>query len=132
MALEKYQFDAVIVGGGGAGFPLGNGGGPGIARGGDEGRNRNGNPGQPATTYLQGGAGGDSTCLVDFPNQTRCIQAGGGAGGSLGTPGNTNNTVSGGTRGRAIIIFNDGSGTTIVNSGTGTVVGPTIYNTNPQ
>jgi hypothetical protein len=33
-------------------------------------------------------------------------------------------------RGRAIIIYNDGTGTTITSIG-GTVVGPTIYNTTP-
>jgi hypothetical protein len=36
----------------------------------------------------------------------------------------------GGSQGRAIIIYNDGSGTSISNVG-GSIVGPIIYNTNP-
>lgn len=53
-----------------------------------------------------------------------------GAGGSNGGSGASGTGKAGGTQGRAIIIYNDGTGTTITSIG-GTVVGPTIYNTTP-
>ena len=97
-------------GGGGSGFPGGNGG----AGGGNASNDGSVGSSGGLTT---GGAGGTSGNAA-------------GAGGSNGSAGADGTGNAGGLRGRAIIIYNDGTGTTITSIG-GTVVGPTIYNTTP-
>jgi hypothetical protein len=109
-------------GGGGAGFPTGSGGPGGT---GATGTGRNGNPG--ATSGLQAGGSGGSNGGAG---------GNGGVGGSFGGNGATGQSGQnsgggpGGSQGRAIIIYNDGSGTSITNIG-GSINGPTIFNTNP-
>jgi hypothetical protein len=66
---------------------------------------------------ITGGAGGTSGNAA-------------GAGGSNGGNGASGTGKAGGTQGRAIIIYNNGTGTTITSIG-GTVVGPIVYNTIP-
>ena len=107
-------------GGGGAGFPLGTGGAGGIA-----GAN-NGNPGIGGT-FRTGGAGGTNGGAGGAGGT-------GGSGGRSGTAGAAGDAAGGaaGAGGRAIIIYNNGSGTTITNVGVGTVIGTTIFNTPPQ
>jgi hypothetical protein len=97
-------------GGGGSGFP----GGAGGAAGG--GASNNGSPGGGGG-LTPGGAGGGAGNFA-------------GAGGSNGGNGGNGSGNVGGSQGRAIIIYNDGSGTSISNVG-GSIVGPIIYNTNP-
>lgn len=97
-------------GGGGSGYPGGNGGAGGVNA------NNNGSVGSSGG-LTTGGAGGVSGNAA-------------GAGGSNGGSGASGTGKAGGTQGRAIIIYNDGTGTTITSIG-GTVVGPTIYNTTP-
>lgn len=91
-------------GGGGGGLPTGDGGSPG---------------GSSAPNFTTGGFGGNNGSGSN-----------GGNGGSNGGNGGSAAGGSGGSQGRAIIIFNNGSGTTI--SGTGPVSGPIIYNTTPD
>jgi hypothetical protein len=107
-------------GGGGAGFPLGTGG-PG-----GSGSANNGNPGSSGTLRT-GGPGGTN-------GGTGGAGGGGGAGGRSGTAGAAGNAAGGaaGGGGRAIIIYNNGTGTTIRNVGAGTIIGSTIINTIPQ
>jgi len=115
-------------GGGGAGFPVGSGGAAGIngSAAGSNGTTTTGGAGGPAG----GGAGAQET-----------FGGAGGDGGNNGSNGGISERLNpsgnppyltkvGGLRGRAIIIYNDGTGTTITSIG-GTVVGPTIYNTTP-
>jgi len=104
-------------GGGGSGFP----GGAGGAGGG--GATNNGSPGGPGG-LTSGGAGGAAGNFA-------------GAGGSNGGNGGGGSGNVGGPQGRAIIIYNNGSGTTVngvpitsVSPG-GSIQGPIIYNTNP-
>jgi hypothetical protein len=104
-------------GGGGAGIPIG-AGGPGGAPGGME-RRRYGASGSNAVNQFTGGNGGD--------NESGQV---GGAGGSSGGDGGAGGGGGGGgSQGRAIIFYNDGSGSTITNLGT--IQGPIIFNTTP-
>lgn len=106
-------------GGGGGGLPLGSGGAGGTARGKE--RRISGVSGQNALNRFTGGAGGNNGSPIGT----------GGNGGSSGENGGSGGGASnGGSQGRAIIIFNNGSGTSIQNIG-GTINGPTITNTNP-
>ena len=106
-------------GGGGAGFPIGLGGGAGptggleIRLGGASGGN--------ADAFTGGGGGGNGS------------GQNGGAGGSSGGDGGNGGGAgaNGGSQGRAIIIYNDGTGTQIENLGTGSRLGPIVYNTAP-
>jgi hypothetical protein len=103
-------------GGGGSGFPIGVKGLKGT------GGNENGVDGNDST-LTTGGAGG-----------VNGISGNGGSGGNAGLSGVAGGSSSGvggaaGLPGRAIIIYNNGSGTVITN--TGTIVGNTIYNTTP-
>lgn len=103
-------------GGGGSGFPSGSGGAAGTG-------GRAGNPGGGGSLTgggVGGAIGGDTGSGNTF----------GGAGGSSGNSGSSGGGKGGGSQGRAIIIYNDGSGTSISNIG-GSIAGPTIYNTNP-
>ena len=93
-------------GGGGGGFPQGGGGAP---------------NGRSAPSFTSGGGG---------------VSGGGvatsGSGGSNGGPGSSSGSgVAGGGQGRAIIIFNNGTGVSITSTGGGSVSGPTVNNTNP-
>ena len=97
-------------GGGGSGYPGGNGG----AGGGN--------------ANIDGSAGGSGGLTAGGAGGTSGNAAG--AGGSNGGNGASGTGNAGGSQGRAIIIYNDGTGTTITSIG-GTVVGPTIYNTTP-
>jgi hypothetical protein len=104
-------------GGGGSGYP----GGPGGLGGG--GGDNNGSPGGSGG-LTSGGAGGTAGNAA-------------GAGGSLGGNGASGTGKAGGSQGRSIIVYNDGSGTTVngvpitsVSPG-GSIRGPIIYNTNP-
>jgi hypothetical protein len=93
-------------GGGGGGFPQGGGGAP---------------NGGSAPNFTTGGAGGDNGSGQN-----------GGAGGSNGNSGSSSGSgIGGGSQGRAIIVFNNGTGVTITNTGGGSVSGPTVNNTNP-
>lgn len=103
-------------GGGGSGFPGGSGGAGGIG-------GSSGNPGGGGS-LTGGGAGGAA-----LPN-AGATNTFGGNGGSSGNSGSSGGGKGGGSQGRAIIIYNDGSGTSISNIG-GSIAGPTIYNTNP-
>ena len=107
-------------GGGGAGLPIGNGGAGGPA--GAMERRKAGASGSNATNSITGGAGGDNESGQN-----------GGAGGSSGGNGGNGGGAgaNGGSQGRAIIIYNDGTGTSITNIGTGSAVGPIVYNTAP-
>ena len=92
-------------GGGGGGFPQGGGGAP---------------NGRSAPSFTSGGGG---------------VSGGGvatsGSGGSNGGPGSSSGSgVAGGGQGRAIIIFNNGTGVSITSTGGGSVSGPTVSNTN--
>ena len=92
-------------GGGGGGFPQGGGGAP---------------NGRSAPSFTSGGGG---------------VSGGGvatsGSGGSNGGPGSSSGSgVAGGGQGRAIIIFNNGTGVSITSTGGGSVSGPTVNNTN--
>jgi hypothetical protein len=107
-------------GGGGGGLPLGSGGAGGRASGKE--RRINGVSGQNALDRFTGGAGGNNGSRIGT----------GGNGGSSGGNGSSGGGASnGGSQGRAIIIFNNGSGTSITNIGGGDINGPTITNTNP-
>ena len=107
-------------GGGGAGIPIGIGGPGGTAKGKE--RRINGASGQNALSQFTGGAGGSNGSPAGS----------GGNGGSNGAPGAPGGgTSNGGSQGRAIIIFNNGSGTSITNLGSGSINGPTVFNTNP-
>ncbi len=97
-------------GGGGSGFP-GGAGGPGGG-----GANTDGGPGGGGG-LVSGGGGGSPGNFA-------------GAGGSNGGDGGGGSAAGGGPQGRAIIIYNDGSGTSISNVG-GSISGPIIFNTNP-
>jgi hypothetical protein len=109
-------------GGGGAGFPTGNGGPGGT---GATGNGRNGNPG--ATSSLtNGGAGGSN----GGSGGNGGVGGSFGGNGAAGQSGQNSGGGPGGSQGRAIIIFNNGSGTSITNIG-GSINGPIIYNTNP-
>jgi hypothetical protein len=92
-------------GGGGGGVPGGGGGGG------------NAGAGSPTT----GGSGGTGTTngVASTP---------GGAGGSFGANG-ASSSAPGGSQGRAIVVFNDGTGVSITNLGT--INGPTVNNTPP-
>lgn len=107
-------------GGGGAGFPIGLGGAAGAA--GALERRSAGAAGGNATNAFTGGAGGN--------NDSGQV---GGAGGSSGGDGAGGGGAgaNGGSRGRAIIIYNNGDGTQITNLGTGNIVGPIIPLTAP-
>jgi hypothetical protein len=109
-------------GGGGAGFPTG-AGGPGGT--GATGNGRNGNPG--ATSSLTNGGDGGSNGGSGGNGGVGGSFGGNGAGGQSGQ---NSGGGPGGSQGRAIIIFNNGSGTSITNIG-GSINGPIIYNTNP-
>ena len=92
-------------GGGGGGFPQGGGGAP---------------NGGSAPNFTTGGGGGGNGSGQN-----------GGAGGSNGNPGSTSGSgIGGGSQGRAIIVFNNGTGVTITNAGGCSVSGPTVNNTN--
>jgi hypothetical protein len=125
-------------GGGGAGYPPGAGGAGGNRA---SGRNTTNGSAGSAGTLTTGGAGGVTSSGSDAGGA-------GGAGGSSATDGSNGQNMSietpdynsgystgvggaGGARGRAIIIFNNGSGTNISNSGGGSIDGPIVYNTNP-
>jgi hypothetical protein len=97
-------------GGGGSGYPGGNGG----AGGGNASNDGSAGASGGLTT---GGAGGTSGNAA-------------GAGGSNGGNGASGTGNAGGSQGRAIIIYNDGSGTSISNVG-GSISGPILYNTTP-
>jgi hypothetical protein len=107
-------------GGGGAGLPIGNGGAGGPA--GAMERRRVGATGSNATNAFTGGSGGNN-------DSGQNGGAGGSSGGSGGGGGGAGS--NGGSQGRAIIIYNDGTGTSITNIGTGSAVGPIVYNTAP-
>jgi hypothetical protein len=106
-------------GGGGAGIPIGTGGAGGTATGKE--RRINGAAGQNALNQFTGGSGGSNGSPTGS----------GGSGGSNGNNGGSGGgTSNGGSQGRAIIIFNNGSGTSITNIGGGSINGPIVYNTN--
>jgi hypothetical protein len=107
-------------GGGGAGLPVGTGGAAGAA--GALERRAAGAAGRNATNSTTGGTGGNN-------GSGQVGGAGGSSGGNGGNGGGAG--ANGGSQGRAIIIYNNGTGTQITNLGTGSTVGPTIYNTNP-
>lgn len=92
-------------GGGGSGIPGGSSGG--------------GNAGAGSPTI--GGSGGTG-------NERGVASISGGAGGSFGANG-ASSSAAGGSQGRAIIVFNNGTGVSITNLGT--INGPTVYNTSP-
>lgn len=105
-------------GGGGAGFPFGsgaNGGGNGASAGNGGGFTSGGSGGGGGGANAGSGGSGGSN----------------GGNGSNGGGGETGSGGSAGSQGRAIIIFNNGSGTTITNLGSGSINGPTVYNTTP-
>ena len=107
-------------GGGGAGIPIGTGGSGGTATGQE--RRINGAAGRNASNQFTGGSGGSNGSPAGS----------GGSGGSNGNNGGSGGgTSNGGSQGRAIIIFNDGSGTTITNIGSGSINGPTVFNIDP-
>jgi hypothetical protein len=108
-------------GGGGAGLPIGKGGAGGPA--GAMERRKSGASGSNATNSITGGAGGNNES-----------EQNGGAGGSSGGNGGNGGGAgaNGGSQGRAIIIYNDGTGTTITNVGVGSINGTILYNTEPS
>jgi hypothetical protein len=99
------------AGGGGSGLPGGSGGGGNATAG----------------TLTAGGAGGTGTHTFEYSYAARS----GAAGGSNGANGGSKDGNAGGSQGRAIIIFNSGTGVSITSTGGGSVSGPTVNNTNP-
>jgi hypothetical protein len=99
------------AGGGGSGLPGGSGGGGNATAG----------------TLTAGGAGGTGTHTFEYSYAARS----GAAGGSNGANGGSKDGNAGGSQGRAIIIFNSGTGVSIASTGGGSVSGPTVNNTNP-
>lgn len=91
-------------GGGGGGVPGGGGGG--------------GNAGAGSPTTGGSGGSGETNGVASIP---------GGAGGSFGANG-ASSSAPGGSQGRAIVVFNDGTGVSITNLGT--INGP-IVNSSP-
>jgi hypothetical protein len=103
-------------GGGGAGFPIGQ---KGLKGTGGENNAVDGND----SSFNVRGLGGSNNVSPNGGN--------GGNGGLSGVAGDSSSGLggAGGLPGRAIIIYNNGSGTVV--AGVGTIVGSTIFNTNP-
>jgi hypothetical protein len=97
-----------------------------------------GGAGYPSGAAGKGSAGSNLGCSGSDGNagslttggsaQTGCISGGKGGNGNE-SGGNAGGT--GGTAGYAIIIYNDGTGTTITNVGSGSIIGITTINTAP-
>lgn len=138
-------------GGGGSGFPPGNPGSTGSAYG-------NGVSSSTVSakrgTLTTGGDGGTGTSTGIYAGYTHVAGLDGGSNGDDGSSRSTNNnaviayfasldgdagrtgitaasSATSGGQGRAIIVFNNGTGVQITNVGTGEIYGPTIYNTDP-
>ena len=102
-------------GSGGAGYPSGTGG----AGSGGLNQGCSGTAGNPGSLTTGGAANGT------------CIDGGKGGNGNQSGDSGANGGGSGGTAGYAIIIYNDGTGTTITNVG-GSINGTIQYNTAPS
>jgi hypothetical protein len=111
---RRNNINAGSGGSGGAGYPSG------LAGSGSNGLNRG----------CSGSAGNNGSLTTGGAAQTSCNSGGkGGNGGQNGGGGSRGG--AGGTAGYAIIIYNNGDGTTITNVGSGSIAGEIKYNTAP-
>ena len=113
---RRQSTNAGSGGSGGAGYPVGTGGG-GSGGGGPNG--------------CSGTTGNVGSLTTGGPAQGACIAGGKGGDGNQNGDGGSSGG-GGGTAGYAIIIYNDGTGTTITNVGSGSINGTILYNTTPS
>jgi hypothetical protein len=102
-------------GSGGAGYPSGTGG---------SGSDGSGNG-------SDGSTGNVGTLTTGGAAQTNSVAGGKGGNGNQSGNSGSSSGGTGGTAGYAIIIYNDGTGTTITNVGSGSIIGITTINTTP-